>query len=390
MIVREENLEHISRIIGDYYSGGPLSEKLKKIGVPENIVIYPNTKWRMVFDVMCYCSSLKDENTALRLLGKIIELVVHPLNFATGSMDNSAKLVTDFNKRLAFDKVAIKEIDGEFRLVKISTQTETKTSTDYITGAINYFKDEYNKVRLSGLSYEYELGTNEDSLLFMYEPDDVWNEISETRGKTKAIEQLAKVGFIKEYTIEQKSKSDDPLSFDYAVCTIDESKLTQKEEPVATDFGAEAIAQKVIKHEHIHRFENSIQEKDMVLNHKYEGDKPKTFYITKKGDDFYYNGLHILSSKENTDYYKVFCALYAKLPEGGKISYQDLITEIKSRMPEHKNKNAEQMQKFIQSNLTDKSNGFVRYAKIPNTESNGKPLIEAIRAFGLHFNNVKG
>lgn len=116
MIIREENLEYISRIIGDCYSGHPLSEKLKKIGVPTDVVVYPNTKWRMVFDAMKYCSSLEDENKALKLLGKIIELAVHPLNFATtDSIEKSAKLISDFNKRLAFDKIAINELDGEYR-----------------------------------------------------------------------------------------------------------------------------------------------------------------------------------------------------------------------------------------------------------------------------------
>jgi len=86
----------------------------------------------------------------------------------------------------------------------------------------------------------------------------------------------------------------------------------------------------VIKHEHTHGFENSIQEKDIVLNHKYEDGKPSSQYLTKKGDDFYYKGLHILASKKNTDYYKVLCALYANLPTGGEISYKDLIAEIKS------------------------------------------------------------
>lgn len=99
---------------------------------------------------------------------------------------------------------------------------------------------------------------------------------------------------------------------------------------------------------------------------------------------------YILATKKNNDYYKVFCALYAKLPDGGEISYKDIIAEIKSRMPEHKSKTDEEMQKFIQRNLTDRGNGFVRYAKIPETEDNGKPLISIIRASGVLFNNKTG
>lgn len=153
---------------------------------------------------------------------------------------------------------------------------------------------------------------------------------------------------------------------------------------------SEPKKEEVVKHEHTHRFENNIQEKEIVLNHKFEDGKPSTKYITKKGDDFYYKGLNILVTKKNNDYYKVFCALYAKLPDGGEISYKDLIAEIKSRMPEQKNKTDEEMQKFIQRNLTDRSNGFMRYAKIPKTEDNGKPLISVTRASGVVFNNKTG
>ncbi len=146
----------------------------------------------------------------------------------------------------------------------------------------------------------------------------------------------------------------------------------------------------VIKHEHTHLFKNSIQEKEIVLNHKFEDGKPSTNYITKKGDDFYYKGLHILANKKNNDYYKVFSALYAKLPDGGEISYKDLISEIKSRMSDQKNKTDDEMQKFIQRNLTDRGNGFMRYANIPETEDNGKPLISVIRGTGVVFNNKTG
>lgn len=390
-LIREENLEYISRVIGDCYSGFPLSEKLKKIGVPADVIVYPNTKWRMVFDVMSYCSLLEDENKALKLLGKIIELAVHPLNFGTtDSIGKSEKMVVDFNKRLAFDKVAIKELDGEYRLLKLSSRPETKTSTDYVMNAITFFKDEYNKVRIAGLKYEYEIGDSVDTLTNMYDLENVHVQeaIDENRAKRNAIEQLHKVGFIKEYVIEERTK-DVYHGCDYAICFIDESKLTRREEPLGTDYGAETIAQTVVKHEHTHRFENNIQEKDIVLNHKYEKDKPNSFYITKKDDDFYYKGQFINISK-TSEYYKVFCALYAKLPEGGEISYKNLIAEIKSRMPKHHSDTNDVMQKFIQRNLTDRSNGFVRYAGIPDTEDNGKPLISVSRGKGIIFNNKTG
>lgn len=112
----------------------------------------------------------------------------------------------------------------------------------------------------------------------------------------------------------------------------------------------------------------------------------QNLYITKTGDDFKYKG-KLLSLSKNSNYYKVFCALYALLPNGGEIEYKDLINEIKSRLPSTKSKSDEEMRKFIQANLTDKSNGFMRYAHIPQTEDNGKALISLIRGSSVVFNN---
>ena len=145
--------------------------------------------------------------------------------------------------------------------------------------------------------------------------------------------------------------------------------------------------QKII-HEHTHLFKNSIQEKDIVLNHKYEKGDANTLYITKKNNDLYYKDKYLEVSK-TAEYYQVFCALFAKLPTGGEISYKDLSKEIQSRIPKAKSKSDEEMRKFIQANLTDTSNGFVRYAKIPASEDSGKPLIEIIRGSGVRFNNKR-
>lgn len=113
------------------------------------------------------------------------------------------------------------------------------------------------------------------------------------------------------------------------------------------------------------------------------------YYITKKNDNFSYNG-KLLNLRTKNDVYKVFCSLYAHLPEGGKIDYKNLGKEIKSRIPKTKNYSEQKMRKFISANLTDRSNGFVHYAHISETEDNGKPLISTVRAEGIIFNNRAG
>lgn len=113
------------------------------------------------------------------------------------------------------------------------------------------------------------------------------------------------------------------------------------------------------------------------------------YYVVKKNDDFYYKGSYLnISSK--TDYYKVFDALYAKLPTGGDIEYKELIREIRSRLKRVQNMEGGEVRRIILRNLTDRSSGFIRNAKIHETEDNGKPLLSTNRGIGITFNNRRG
>lgn len=376
--------EKLARAIGEYFTTNEIANVFTGANITVDKSLY--AKWRITLDAF---NKIATEEGFFHILGEFC----HPLNFE-GKEKTRQDFIETLNNILSYEEIEIQPTERTVRIVSISGSpqsdfskptSKTKTSIDYVIEAINFFKNEYNKVRVSGLEYDYELGEN-----FAKANGDISEEDADKHTfKLKAIEQLKNVGFITEYKIEERVENEGYYVWDYAICKIDESKLTQKEAPKATDAGVEAITQKVI-HEHTHRFENSIQEKGIDLKHIFEKENKVSFYITKKGDDFYYKGLHILATKKNTDYCKVFCALYAKLPEGGEISYKDLIAEIKSRMPEQKSKTNDEMQKFIQGNLTDRSNGFMRYAKIPKTEDNGKPLISIIRGSGVVFNNKAG
>ena len=129
------------------------------------------------------------------------------------------------------------------------------------------------------------------------------------------------------------------------------------------------------------------QEQLLLISSPTKSLKNGSFYITKIGQDFYYKG-KIKQLSVNSDWYKVFCALHDLLPEGGEIGYKEIIAEVKSRIPKTKSRTEEKMRRFIQSNLTDKINGFVRYAGIAGTEDSGKPLIRILRNTGVQFNNA--
>lgn len=369
--------EKVARVIADYFTTSEIVGVFTELNVPTDVALY--AKWRITLDAFNKMSSPEET------IPVALENFAHPLNF--GDPDLRKEFVKHVNKVLGYAGLEIHATEFKsqvldqhgFPVVSQNVDaTPHKTPADYVKEAINFFKDEYNKVRMAGLTYEYALGETADM-------DGTYTE--EYLERRKAIEQLRRIGFITELEYEPKFSKDDD-AYDYAICKIDEGKLTQKEEPKATAAGAEAIAQRVI-HEHTHRFENSIQEKDIALNHKFPEQKTSGFYINKKDDDFWYKGRNLNLSK-NTDYYRTFAALYAKLPEGGEVSYDDLAAEIKSRLPKVHGKNADEMRKFIQRNLTDKSNGFMRYAGIPETEDNGKPLIDVVRGSGIVFNNKAG
>jgi hypothetical protein len=113
------------------------------------------------------------------------------------------------------------------------------------------------------------------------------------------------------------------------------------------------------------------------------------FYITKKGDDFYYKGRLIEISKDKGPY-KVFCILYARARDGGEVLYRELIPDVKTGFLKNKNKTNSEIQKFIVSKLTDKTNGFMHYAKIDPLEDNQKPLLSVTWGKGIYFNNKAG
>jgi hypothetical protein len=374
--------EKLSRVIAEQFTTNEIMNVFTDANIHPDKSLF--AKWKITLDGFSKMSE-PDEG-----IPHILEVLCHPLNFQDPKVRKD--FVKKLNAVLAYDKLEIFTTDKDaqvlgddgFPISAPPAPTEApKTSTDYVKEALNFFKDEYNKVRISGLTYEYPLGDNFAQSNFEPEP----NAINYAYERRKAVERLKEVGFIGSYEIDERVIDDYGNVVDYAICKIDESKLTQKEAPSATAAGVNNVAETIVRH--YHHFDNSIQEKGIDLNHKFESGKKDGLYITKDGDDFSYKGRFLKLSK-TSDYYKVFSALYAKLPSGGEISYKDLITEVKSRLPEKEKVLYDEMKKFIQRNLTDKSNGFVRYADIPETEDNGRSLIYVNRGSGIVFNNQAG
>lgn len=237
--------EKLARVIGEYFTTNQIVNVFTDANIPTDIKLY--AKWRITLDAF---SKMSEPDEAIP---HILEVFCHPLNFQDPQVRKD--FVEKLNAVLTYDKLQMHITDRGAQMLDEhgfpdegtppAPQTP-KTSMDYVVEAITFFKDEYNKVRMSGLQYEYPIGEN-------YKSEQTDQDSDVYNARIKAIERLKNAGFITEYTIEERVENEGYYIWDYAICKIDESKLTQKDEPRATAAAADAIAQKVV-HEHTHRF----------------------------------------------------------------------------------------------------------------------------------------
>ncbi len=362
MIIRIETIGHIAYTVHRLYCNlsrlNILIETLKGMNLPKHIPIPYDLGYETISDILKYFSGHNNRKVGMRKILEILKLVINPHVHNKFSEELSQGYISEFNTYLGEDKLEIQRRGNNFKLVELTQarMRDTRTLTDHISMAIEYFKSKYSKVNIFGLPYEYDFNSNIGELFRhqntnttqIYKDLDIHENLGLVNGETKAFIYLFRHGYIKDFEVKQHPKN---LGFelDYALCYIDESKF---------------------------------------LNNNLDNIE-KTYYITKKNDDYYYNGKLIELSKKS-DYYKIFCALYSLLPKGGEIEYKDLIMEIKSRISKTKMKPDSEMRRLIQNNLTGKGNGFMRYSKLPATMNNQKSIIETIRNFGIRFNNEVG
>ena len=252
--------EKIAEAIGSQFTTNEIVNVFSDAGVSTNRELFAKAK--IILDAF---TKITDEDLFFRIINEFC----HPLRFQ--DENERTAFIKEIGDTLSYDNIdatwkdnkLVFIINGQTNILYEPNSETYKTSTDYIVEVLNFFKDEYNKVRLSGLTYDYSLGENASS----DQTDGYGKEGYED--KLRAIIALKDAGVITWYKIEPRVKNEGYYVWDYAVCKIDESKLMQKEAPKATDAGVQAITKKII-HEHTHHFDNSIQEKEINLNLKNE------------------------------------------------------------------------------------------------------------------------
>jgi hypothetical protein len=123
------------------------------------------------------------------------------------------------------------------------------------------------------------------------------------------------------------------------------------------------------------------KEKDIVFDQQKNKSK---LYITKDGNDYFYNGKLVKIKNPKANYFIIFDAVYHLAENGGDVEYEKIIECCKKRNLPRTNR------KKVQKALTGESADFFKHIKIDRILSGGINLFEADpNGNFLTFNNTK-
>lgn len=100
-ILDRKTLEFVAKKIGDLDSGLNLVDRMEKVGIKKWMIIYPNTKWRMLYDIFLELS-ISTSSQDHEILFRFIEEFIHPL-MHNGDFKKAEEFENDLNKLLVYD-----------------------------------------------------------------------------------------------------------------------------------------------------------------------------------------------------------------------------------------------------------------------------------------------
>lgn len=104
-IIHSKTLELIARDMAGSQTGTDLLNLLKENGIPNKVIVYPETKWRMLNGVFRVLAT-SPNSRANKMLYKIIEAAVHPL-FFNGDEVRAKQSEEKYNGWLKYNRIAI-------------------------------------------------------------------------------------------------------------------------------------------------------------------------------------------------------------------------------------------------------------------------------------------
>ena len=123
-IIKPKSLELIAREIGNLETGTNLIDFLTDCGIDKNLIEYPQTKWRMVYDVFITLAASPNPKNQ-EILFKIIEEASHPL-MHNGDEEIAKTYEDKFNKLLKYDGFTLKN----YKVKKINREVRQDDDLD--------------------------------------------------------------------------------------------------------------------------------------------------------------------------------------------------------------------------------------------------------------------
>jgi hypothetical protein len=143
-IIKPKSLEVIAKEIGNMETGTNLIDFLTDCGVDKKLIAYPQTKWRMVYDVFIALATSSNPKNQ-EILFKVIEEASHPLMH--NGDEQVAKTCEDkFNSLLKYDNFVIKKgklkkIDQEPELDKDEEDDDEEDVFSYDGGISSAYEN---------------------------------------------------------------------------------------------------------------------------------------------------------------------------------------------------------------------------------------------------------
>lgn len=195
-VIRERTLEHIARHLGDLGSGTQIVGWLQSWGVPDGLIEYPNTKWRMVHSVLSYYAH-STERKDHEMLFKIIGEILHPTMY-NGDKQAAETAAEDFNKYLEYDRQVAwyDEKKKRYTIACIPTEEERQEILndpafyEELYGQekteLDFLKKPENREKISTLRKAYQVFTN-IAEVFCDNPSKPSHELNDAYVKTKKL-----------------------------------------------------------------------------------------------------------------------------------------------------------------------------------------------------------
>lgn len=378
-------LELVAKEVSGYFTGNEIVKILMDFGMEREIIQYPNTKWWTINEAFKYIKQNyeKPEDAISRLIMNFLHPLQHNLND-----DIAGRLAEKVEKYLGYDNFYIENTGKEYLIFSDEEMEEIHASSpESIEEDKNNEQKDIEKIKSSieiiktlrdhhqaymdvievfcqnskkptkelNDAYLFLVKKIENILkqidlkhyrLFFYRPfkNDLYTAEIEWNGTGDGFDMILgpklswdavrpRLYEAHSTIIKIQNMIDEPTEM-----TDDEKQLekintliSEKRAPKETQKKTSVIPEKIIKHEHSHKFENSIQEKDIQIKHQNEK-KPEEYYITKNNSgDYVFEDKTIYIKSKDADYVIIFDVAYSLRPQGGKIEYKKIIEQCKKR-----------------------------------------------------------